>query len=670
MRVRRLAGAGTCLTVLALATVGGGFDATPSRSATAGTIVFVSNRDAYQPGEIYSLAPGRQPVDITHSPSTESGLAVSPAGNAIAFWSDRSGKTRLYLARTDGSRLRVVRGFATSGNADVSEAPVFSDDGRQLFADVVPSTAPPDGSTTLPGDAPGTFAVDVAHATARHVLPQLGCLGLSPSPDGRFLACFTNFRLITVYDLAGRARFTVASDLAARWSRLGYLASSTNSSTPQPSNSIVDESGRTLAQFQGTICGWTPDGRLLVFERQGVVRAGDPLHFSRARIVPGASSCLSSVGYAGALEAIDAYGPHVVLAAPGGKPGGSAAARNSPSQDSVRSGPDRLAFITGPASPDVAPVGATIAVRIRDRQGHVKVVGRFPVPSSGIDALRWVPDGRSVLLEARWDTGARLYAVSPAGGPARRFFSDVHSLAWPAWSQDGRRLAYVAAGWCPGSGGPCADAIMAARQDGTDRQLIAIAISPEYPSFSPDGTRIVFLRAGSQGCTIVTVPVSGGLPTDLAPSASCGAPAWSPDGSRIADIVLDPATNAISVRQIDSTTGQTLETIPAATWPSRTAGALSLAWSPDGTRIAFAGKDGIYLLPVSPPAAADLAIPMAGAAHPSFSPDGSQIAFDVPVASTGTQTALMVANSNGSGARVLSTLPLRQSGYPAWQPDP
>ena len=218
--------------------------------------------------------------------------------------------------------------------------------------------------------------------------------------------------------------------------------------------------------------------------------------------------------------------------------------------------------------------------------------------------------------------------------------------------------------------------IATARGDGTDSQFVLFyGAWLGGPAFSPDGARIAFVRAEGPVCSLLTVPSVGGVQTNLARSPSCSPPAWSPDGSSIADLVLDPATNSLAVRLIEPTSGQTLETIPAAVPMSRSRD-ISLAWSPDGTRIAIAGKGGIYLVPVVPLAAAQLAIPIPDAAHPSFSPDGSQIAFDAPVAATGKQaaatpqTAVMVANSDGSNAHILSTVPQRQSGYPAWQPVP
>ena len=205
MKPHRLAGAGACLAVLVLATLGLGFGAPPSRGATASTIVFVSDRDAYQPGEIYSLAPGRPPRNITHNPSTDIGLAVSPVGDTIAFWSDRSGRFRIYLARSDGSHLRVVNDLKVRRWTiqRCCRRRSSSLDGRRLFADA--------------------YVVDVARRTARHVLPDLHCLRRTPSPDGRSIACYTDFKSVTVYDLAGRVRFAFDSDREPLWSRLGLL---------------------------------------------------------------------------------------------------------------------------------------------------------------------------------------------------------------------------------------------------------------------------------------------------------------------------------------------------------------------------------------------------------------------------------------------------------------
>jgi len=103
-------------TLVALAALGFGpaLRAGASHAASPGLIVFASDRGKYNPGEIYSLAPGVAPRDISHTLATEHGLAVAPVGDQIAFWSSRSGEDEVYLARSDGTRLRLVRGLGTA----------------------------------------------------------------------------------------------------------------------------------------------------------------------------------------------------------------------------------------------------------------------------------------------------------------------------------------------------------------------------------------------------------------------------------------------------------------------------------------------------------------------------------------------------------------------------
>jgi hypothetical protein len=102
-----------------------------------------------------------------------------------------------------------------------------------------------------------------------------------------------------------------------------------------------------------------------------------------------------------------------------------------------------------------------------------------------------------------------------------------------------------------------------------------------------------------------------------------------------------------------------------------------LAVAPAGDLIAFwsgrTGNDQIYLARADGSHARR--VRQAGgdivAQNPSFSPDGKQIAFDAqPAHALGTQTAIMVANVDGSGLRPFTTVLFRQSVHPTWQPSP
>jgi hypothetical protein len=65
------------------------------QAVRGGVIVFASDRDKADPGEIYSLAPGSRPRDVSLGLAGEHGLTVAPAGNRIAFWSGRSDSDRV-----------------------------------------------------------------------------------------------------------------------------------------------------------------------------------------------------------------------------------------------------------------------------------------------------------------------------------------------------------------------------------------------------------------------------------------------------------------------------------------------------------------------------------------------------------------------------------------------
>ncbi len=104
----------------------------------------------------------------------------------------------------------------------------------------------------------------------------------------------------------------------------------------------------------------------------------------------------------------------------------------------------------------------------------------------------------------------------------------------PALAPDGSQIAYVLS-------------TVDAEDDRTVRTLWrvgAVAGEPEQltrgradsaPAWSPDGTRIAFLRAQDGPAQVWLLPASGGEPEQLTTlTLGAGAPAWSPDGSKIA----------------------------------------------------------------------------------------------------------------------------------------
>jgi Tol biopolymer transport system component len=114
--------------------------------------------------------------------------------------------------------------------------------------------------------------------------------------------------------------------------------------------------------------------------------------------------------------------------------------------------------------------------------------------------------------------------VAPGGGRPELLTAAGARSAHPAWSPDGTRLAYTAAG----AGGASVRWVGVA--GGSERVVLhAGARAPGRPAWSPDGRWItVALEDESGGWSVVAVPFSGGAPRPLLGNAR--APRWLADG--------------------------------------------------------------------------------------------------------------------------------------------
>ena len=647
------------LLVLSLAGAGVVHGAGSSHASASGLIVFASDRDKANPGEIYSLAPGSAPRDVSRSLAGDYGLAVAPVGNLIAFWSGRSGLDRVYLARSDGSHLRLVRGQGpglSGGNGGGGGPLLFSSDGSRLFASYSVFHLPRTNRAYA-------FAIDTKSAAAR---PLHGCYGARPSPDGALEACGSP-RKTSVYDLAGHLRFTLPGS-SPIWSSLGLLTSAVPGGSAGSAR-IVDSTGAARGRVDGQPVAWSPDGRWLAFVHGAdlwIAGAGD---FSHTRLLLAKwSGPLAFTPDSRFISTQVAPGGAVLVPVAGGR-----RVKGLDGGLGVWSHTGRLAYAGFPVvySKPAQP-GLMLPVFVTDVHGrHPRIVGRFPFDDHGYNNLSWLADGKRVLLLTSSSCGGKgLYAVPASGGATQRLNDDPSAVAAPAWSHDGTRIAYSVQKFeCHlGAGESIHIATVAA--NGSDPQRVTDDGDSQTgsfdgdPSFSPDGRSIAFSSGTFDSGTLQTIALGGGARTPIVPAAGGPSnPAWSPDGASIAYIAAGASVMAVGA------TGGAAQLV-AAIPPRKFCSSGGLAWSPDGTQLAVPGDDGIYLIGVgSAPSSATLAIRAPCAEYPSFSPDGKQIAFDAqPADALGFQTAIMVARVDGSGLHTLSTVPFRQSVHPSWQP--
>ena len=255
-------------------------------------------------------------------------------------------------------------------------------------------------------------------------------------------------------------------------------------------------------------------------------------------------------------------------------------------------------------TPRWSPDGAQVAF-ISDRGGEKQVWaiglagGEARLLTSGALApseLAWSPDGRWLAVvgkpqpkpgpedsdvrvvsrlrykldgEGFWDGRWKHVLVLPAdGGEARQLTHEECDHANPAWSPDGKWLAYAANPDPNADLTNVTDVWVTPVDGGTSPRRLTRGIGPAgMLAWSPDGTRIAYVGhdnayRGATNSAVWTVPVAGGDPvcltrkfdrsvghhviSDLRAHPGSGGLAWAPDGARIFFMYADGANSQIA----------------------------------------------------------------------------------------------------------------------------
>lgn len=199
---------------------------------------------------------------------------------------------------------------------------------------------------------------------------------------------------------------------------------------------------------------------------------------------------------------------------------------------------------------------------------------------------------------------------------------------------------------------------------GTDNVPINLTVEDQNgaadtdPAVSPDGRQIAFISNRTGENDLYVMRSNGSAITRLTEHGEAADPAWSPlraDGS--AQLLYRHA-GGLTIIEANGTNEQQIVNDPDA---------MQTAWSPDGTRIAFAStrngnaeiyvinRDGSALTPLTSEASADTS--------PTWSSDGTWIVFQSD--RTGTGTDLYIVPSLGGEAVRLTDDPA-QDGAPNW----
>ena len=265
-------------------------------------------------------------------------------------------------------------------------------------------------------------------------------------------------------------------------------------------------------------------------------------------------------------------------------------------------------LVIGTVEPDGSGGGLAFAVELHDVVfGSLKAKATFPLPSrdhpdfrlavhSVSDAVvEWVTGDRGVAATRILfrmpafgeDSVKELYIVDFDGENLRRLTWDRSIATSPAWSPDGKRIAYSSFKSIP----PRIHELNL--EDGQERVLVPeVHGQHDMPSYHPDGNSIVFAIIGDEPNGIFTYNIrdgcclkhlGGGRYNDLQP-------VFSPDGERLIFVSsrLGSATPQVYVRPAGEGDAE-----PVSPYRYGEGGYFTDPdWSPCGGKVAFAGGIG------------------------------------------------------------------------------
>lgn len=270
-----------------------------------------------------------------------------------------------------------------------------------------------------------------------------------------------------------------------------------------------------------------------------------------------------------------------------------------------------VAPATATTAPTAAPSPAATAGEILFLRAGVLVAlddtsGAERTLADRVSSFAATPDGRLLALVRGEGPAAELWLIGRDGSGLRQLTSNDTVESALSWSPDGLSLAYTAAAG-PAPRAPtweswsawCADAeVVVAAVGGGPEQAIGAGCEP---AFSPDGRRIAFstppsapapggaFQGAANGITIVNRMGANGWSVALADGAGAAqgylvyGPGWAPDGARVSYERFIGYQALVDINLIEGSSSFERSGAPlgfGAGW------LLAAAHSPDGARLA------------------------------------------------------------------------------------
>ena len=450
-------------------------------------------------GDLYRLPmTGGKATAITSGMAFDSQPSVSPDGETLAFISDRSGNDDVWLLDLTDESAEPKKLTKLSNTSDLA-SPTWTPDGSQIV--VSKSTWTQRTFELWSYAVEGGSGVQLTKAMATKDTPSAqrhNALGAAFSPDGRYLyyarknGGFGYNVRFPLWQIARKDLQTGAEDI------------------------ITQAAGSAIRPVV------SPDGQWLVYGTRHKQKTGLRLR----NLQSGDDQWLA---YPISRDEQESRFTRDLLP-------GYAFTSDSRSVIATRRG-GIVRIDVASRNVEEIPFDAQAEIEVADRLDFKYRTGLQPVKARVLAEPRLSPDGNRVAFA----TLTRIYVHDYESGETEVISPASISAGMPSWSPDGRHLVY--AGWNDGQG---AVFKQRARPGARVRKLTEDNGYYSYPTYTPDGERIVVLRGSAHdarqraggwgqtpGADVVWLAADGGPLNLILPSRGFSRPHFGPEADRV-----------------------------------------------------------------------------------------------------------------------------------------